>query len=202
MVQTTGTETGVNLLTAHGSKGLEFEYVFITGARNDLWEGKKKNNRGFKLPHNVLEQEAESETIEELRRLFFVAVTRAEKYLYISWPKMKNDGKLMEPSQFIEELREPLQIEPQPVRLTEEEKTVFASLRFGIIQKPVLQQAETDYINRLLEKFVMNVTALNNYLDCPLHFYYGSLVRVPMAKSEAAQFGTAVHEALSDLLIT
>lgn len=200
LVQTTGTETGVNLLTAHGSKGLEFEYVFITGARNDLWEGKKKNNRGFKLPHNVLEQEAESETIEELRRLFFVAVTRAEKYLYISWPKMKNDGKLMEPSQFIEELREPLQIEPQPVRLTEEEKTVFASLRFGIIQKPVLQQAETDYINRLLEKFVMNVTALNNYLDCPLHFYYGSLVRVPMAKSEAAQFGTAVHEALSDFI--
>jgi DNA helicase II / ATP-dependent DNA helicase PcrA len=200
LVQTTGTETGVNLLTAHGSKGLEFEHVFITGARNDVWEGKRKNNRGFKLPHNVLEQEAESETTEELRRLFFVAVTRAEKYLYISYPKMKNDGKLLEPSQFIEELREPLQAEPQTVRLTDDEKTLFASLRFGIIQKPVLQQAETDYINRLLDKFVMNVTALNNFLDCPLHFYYGSLVRVPMAKSEAAQFGTAVHEALSDFI--
>ena len=41
---------------------------------------------------------------------------------------------------------------------------------------------------------------LNNYLDCPLKFYYSSLVSVPSAKSEAAQFGTAVHEALSDFL--
>ncbi|MEO8403829.1 MAG: ATP-dependent DNA helicase [Chitinophagaceae bacterium] len=200
LVQTTGTETGVNLLTAHGSKGLEYEYVFIVGARNDTWEGKRKTNRGFRIPHNVLEQENEAETTEELRRLFFVAITRAEKYLYISYPRMKNDGKLLEPSQFVEEIREPLGIEPTIIRLLDNEKLQFGSLRFGIIQKPVLEQVEKDYINRLLEKFVMNVTALNNYLDCPLKFYYSTLVRVPMAKSEAAQFGTAVHEALSDFL--
>ena len=55
-------------------------------------------------------------------------------------------------------------------------------------------------MERLLSNFVMNVTALNNYLDCPLRFYYNTLVRVPSAKSEAAAFGTAVHEALSDFL--
>jgi DNA helicase II / ATP-dependent DNA helicase PcrA len=200
LVQTTGTDTGVNLLTCHGSKGLEYEYVFLLGARNDVWEGKRKTNRGFKLPHNVFEQETEAETTEELRRLFFVAVTRAEKYLFISYPQMKNDGKLLEPSQFTEELRQPLKLEPEVIRLSEDEKILYASLRFGIIQKPVLEQVEKDYINRLLEKFVMNVTALNNYLDCPLRFYYNSLIRVPSAKSEAAQFGTAVHEALSDFL--
>jgi len=200
LIQTTGTETGVNLLTCHGSKGLEFEYVFIVGARSDIWETKRKPSRGFKLPHNILEQDTESETAEELRRLFFVAVTRAETHLYISYPQMKNDGKLLEPSQFVEEIRLPLDLKPEIIRLTEEEKTNFASLRFGIVQKPVLEQVEKDYINRLLEKFIMNVTALNNYLDCPLKFYYGSLVRVPSAKNEAAQFGTAVHEALSDFL--
>ncbi|MEO7393608.1 MAG: 3'-5' exonuclease, partial [Chitinophagaceae bacterium] len=200
LVQTTGTETGVNLLTAHGSKGLEYEYVFLMGARNDIWEGKRKVNRGFRVPHNVLEQESEAETTEELRRLFFVAVTRAEKYLFISYPQMKNDGKLLEPSQFVEEVRQPLNLTPQLIRLSEEDKLLFSSLRFGIVQKPVLEQGEKDFINRLLEKFVMNVTALNNYLDCPLKFYYSSLIRVPSAKSEAAQFGTAVHEALSDFL--
>jgi DNA helicase II / ATP-dependent DNA helicase PcrA len=200
LIQTTGTETGVNLLTAHGSKGLEYEYVFLIGARNDVWEGKRKINRGFRLPHTVLEQENEAETTEELRRLFFVAITRAEKYLFISYPQMKNDGKPLEPSQFTEEIRQPLNINPEIIRLSEDEKLLFASLRFGIIQKPVLEQAEKDFINRLLEKFVMNVTALNNYLDCPLKFYYNSLIRVPSAKSEAAQFGTAVHEALSDFL--
>lgn len=200
LIQTTGTETGVNLLTAHGSKGLEYEYVFLLAARNDVWEGKRKTNRGFRLPHNVLEQESEAETTEELRRLFFVAITRAEKYLYISYPQMKNDGKLLEPSQFVEETRQPLQLEPKKIRLSEEDRTLFASLRFGLIQKPELEKAEKEYIDRLLEKFVMNVTALNNYLDCPIRFYYSSLVRVPMAKSEAAEFGTAVHAALNDFI--
>jgi len=200
LVQTTGTETGVNLLTAHGSKGLEYEYVFLLGARNDVWEGKRKVSRGFRLPHNVLEQENEAETTEELRRLFFVAVTRAEKYLFISYPQMKNDGKLLEPSRFTEELRQPLDIIPEKIKISEEQKLVYASLRFGIVQKPVLQQAEKDFISKLLEKFVMNVTALNNYLDCPLRFYYNNLIRVPSGKSEAAQFGTAVHEALSDFI--
>lgn len=200
LIQTTGIETGVNLLTAHGSKGLEYNYVFLVNARNDVWEGKRKINRGFKVPHIILEQESDSETTEELRRLFFVAVTRAEQHLYISYPQMKNDGKLLEPSQFVEELKEPLEIKEKKILLTDDEKTEFAALRFGIIQKPILELAEKDYINRLLEKFVMNVTALNNYLDCPLRFYYSSLVRVPMAKSEAAQFGTAVHETLNDFL--
>lgn len=200
LIQTTGTESGVNLLTAHGSKGLEFEYVFLIGARNDVWEGKRKVHRGFKMPHTVLEQESEAETTEELRRLFFVAITRAEKYLYISYPKMKNDGKLLEQSQFVEEVKQTLQLVPEQVKLSEEDKTRFAALRFGIIQKPELEKAEAAFINRLLEKFVMNVTALNNYLDCPLRFYYNSLVRVPMAKGEAAEFGTAVHAALSDFI--
>lgn len=200
LVQTTGSETGVNLLTCHGSKGLEFEHVFILGARNDSWEGKRNPTRGFRLPPTVFEQESAAEVLEELRRLFYVAVTRAEKHLYISYPKMKNDGTLLEPSQFVEEIRDPMELEPETVFLDGETRTGFAALRFGIVQKPVLQQAEKEYTARLLENFVMNVTALNNYLDCPLRFYYQNLVRIPAAKSEAAAFGTAVHAALSDFI--
>lgn len=45
----------------------------------------------------------------------------------------------------------------------------------------------------------MNVTALNNYLDCPLRFYYNNLIKVPSAKSEAIEFGSAVHYSLEQL---
>ena len=200
LVQTTGTDTGVNLLTCHGSKGLEYEYVFMINCRNDVWEGKRKMNRGFRLPFNVFEQESEAEVVEELRRLFFVAVTRAEKHLYISYPQMKNDGKLMEPSQFIEELRQPMGIEPIPVPLSTEQQFDYAALRFGIVQKPVLEKSEADYITTLVSKFTLNVTALNNYLECPLKFYYTNLIKVPSAVNEAAQFGTAVHAAMSDFI--
>jgi DNA helicase-2/ATP-dependent DNA helicase PcrA len=45
----------------------------------------------------------------------------------------------------------------------------------------------------------MNVTALNNYLKCPLQFYFNNLVRVPSGKSESTEFGSAVHFALQKL---
>jgi DNA helicase-2/ATP-dependent DNA helicase PcrA len=51
----------------------------------------------------------------------------------------------------------------------------------------------------MLDKFVMNVTALNNYLKCPLEFYYRNLVRIPSPKNEATEFGSAVHFALQKL---
>ncbi|MBS1921299.1 MAG: ATP-dependent helicase [Bacteroidetes bacterium] len=200
LIQTTGNETGVNLLTSHGSKGLEFEYVFLIGARSDVWEGKKSPNKGFRLPPNVFELETSSEILEELRRLFFVSITRAEKYLYISYPKMTSKGKELIGSQFVEEIRDPMNLQTENLVLTETEKFEFTNLRFGIVQKPVLQEAEKEYIDRLLKSFVMNVTALNNYLDCPLRFYYNNLIRIPSAKSEAAEFGSAVHSALNDFL--
>ena len=45
----------------------------------------------------------------------------------------------------------------------------------------------------------MNVTSLNNYLDCPLAFYYKNLIRIPSGKSENLEFGSAVHFALQKL---
>lgn len=64
---------------------------------------------------------------------------------------------------------------------------------------PEIQAAEEDLIGRRLEKFVMNVSALNNYLKCPLEFYYRNLVRVPSPRNEAMEFGSAVHHALQRL---
>ncbi|HMJ46348.1 MAG TPA: PD-(D/E)XK nuclease family protein, partial [Ferruginibacter sp.] len=72
---------------------------------------------------------------------------------------------------------------------------VYDILKFTPLS-PEIEKAEEDFINPLLEKFVMNVTALNNYLRCPIEFYYKSLVRIPTGKSEATEFGSAVHYAL------
>ena len=55
------------------------------------------------------------------------------------------------------------------------------------------------FIGALLDKFTMNVTALNNYLDCPLGFYFKNLIRIPSPKNEATEFGSAVHYALEQL---
>ncbi|MFT3682139.1 MAG: PD-(D/E)XK nuclease family protein [Ferruginibacter sp.] len=66
-------------------------------------------------------------------------------------------------------------------------------------QAPEIERAEDDFIDGLLAKFVMNVTALSNYLKCPLQFYYQSLIRIPSGRNEATEFGSAVHHALEKL---
>ena len=198
MMQVSGSANGVNLLTAHGSKGLEFEYVFIAGVNASFWEKKRKPSGGYRLPDTLFSSLPNANEDEELRRLFYVAITRAEKYLAISYAKYKSDGKELEPSIFIAEIQEQHNLPVETVTMTSSQMIKFELLQFNE-QAPEIEKAEEDFITGLLDKFVMNVTALNNYLNCPLGFYYKNLIRIPSGKSEATEFGSAVHYALEKL---
>ncbi len=202
MVQVAGNEKGVNLLTAHGSKGLEFEYVFFTGVNASSWEKKRKPGGGYKFPDTMFSSSPSfgggQGEVEELRRLFYVALTRAEQHLYISYAKFKNDGKEMEPSMFIAEILEQHSIAIEKINLSAEAMAAFELLQYNA-QAPEIEKAEEDFITPILDKFVMNVTALSNYLKCPLQFYYQNLIRIPSGKSEATEFGSAIHYALEKL---
>lgn len=199
LVQVSGSDKGVNLLTAHGSKGLEFEYVFLAGCNASSWEKKRKPGGGYTLPDTVFGSQPKLSDEEELRRLFYVALTRAEKQLTISYSRYKSDGKALEPSMFIAEIQEEQHLPVLSVVVGREQISEFSALAFEDNLKPELEKIEAEFINRILEKFVMNVTALNNYLKCPLQFYFNNLVRVPSGKSESTEFGSAVHYALQRL---
>ncbi|HKP32459.1 MAG TPA: PD-(D/E)XK nuclease family protein, partial [Chitinophagaceae bacterium] len=198
LVQVSGTDKGVNLLTVHGSKGLEFEYVFFAGCNAACWEKKRKPGGGYALPDTIFNSLPKHIEEEELRRLFYVAITRAEQHLTISYPRSKNDGKEVEPSMFISEIRTASDTPVERVFLPEAWLTEFQTLHFTE-SKPEIEKIEEDFVSRLLEKFVMNVTALNNYLCCPLEFYFVNLIRIPRPKNESTEFGSAVHHALEQL---
>jgi len=199
LVLVSGSEKGINLLTAHGSKGLEYAYVFVVGANANSWERKRKPGGGFSFPDNMFESEPKELVIEELRRLFYVALTRAERYLFVSYSRYDNKGKDLEPSMFIAEIQQQHALPVQQVFVDEENIAFFSALAFEEELQPELAKIEADFIDRILEKFVMNVTALNNYLQCPLNFYFNNLIRVPSGKSEATEFGSSVHFALQRL---
>ncbi len=88
-----GDENRVALMTVHLAKGLEFPYVYIVGMEEDLFPSAMSMNTRSEL--------------EEERRLFYVAITRAEKQAYLTYTQSRYRwGKLIdaEPSRFIEEI--------------------------------------------------------------------------------------------------
>jgi DNA helicase-2/ATP-dependent DNA helicase PcrA len=199
LAQISGSEQGVNLLTAHGSKGLEFEQVFFAGANAAFWEKKRKPGGGFSFPDTMFSSTPKGVDEEELRRLFYVALTRAEQHLTISFSRYKNDGKEIEPSMFIAEIQQEGALPIEKISIDKETVAEFSALQFEIPKAPEIDKIEADFIDRALEKFSMNVTALNNYLDCPLSFYFKNLIRIPSPKNENTEFGSAVHTALEQL---
>jgi DNA helicase-2/ATP-dependent DNA helicase PcrA len=202
LIQISGNEKGVNLLTAHGSKGLEFKYVFFAGCNSGSWEKKRKPNNGYRLPDTIFETttaDVKTTDAEELRRLFYVALTRAETNLQLSYAQFQDNGKELEPSKFVVEIAEEHELSTDVISLPTTVTTEFEILLLSKSLMPEIAKAETDFIDTLLDKFTMNVTALNNYLNCPLQFYYNNLIRVPSGKNESTEFGSAVHHALEQL---
>ncbi len=89
-------ESAVKLMTVHASKGLEFTYVFVTGLEHDLF------------PHRRMGEKAVSkEDEEEERRLFYVAVTRAKKKLFLSHAAVRTifgERRMNTPSEFLSDI--------------------------------------------------------------------------------------------------
>jgi DNA helicase-2/ATP-dependent DNA helicase PcrA len=193
-----GNELGVNLLTAHSAKGLEFQYVFIVNAIAAAWERKDAKSDGYTIPDTILmsNQSSKESLIEEKRRLFFVAMTRAEEHLHISWSKTDSKLKVSEPSMFIAEIIEKTNWHQQKITLSENDVIDYLQIHLLKDKQPVLPDLEFDFVNKIVDRFEMNVTALNNYLNCPLRFYYNNILRIPSGRSEASTFGSAVHHAL------
>lgn len=192
-------ENGVNFMTAHGSKGLEFDYVYIISVNKKIWDVKKGSNREYSFPDNIFTSIVEGSELEESRRLFYVALTRAKHSLNISYCAKDASGKDLESSQFIAEIKQSDDYEFENVKLNEDLLFKFQSIPFLEQPKPVIELLDKNYIDILLEGYTLSVTHLSNYLDCPLKFYFQNLVRVPSGKSPSATFGQAVHWALNKL---
>lgn len=190
----------VQLMTAHGAKGLEFEYVFMIHATSRSWDKAGRFDK-IKLPPGLIKSlitDTKQELEEDNRRLFYVAMTRAKKDLRISFAKTRFDngkGKEDIPTLYLNEIpkdhTEEKSTEEYDKNLPEYLDTIFMST-----PAPDITTKETEYFRYLAEQVVLSPTALNNYLTCPRKFFYQNLIRLPQAKSPSAAMGTAIHKAL------
>ncbi len=125
----TGDDDRVALMTIHLAKGLEFPYVYIVGMEEDLFPSAMSMNTRSEL--------------EEERRLFYVALTRAEKQAYLTYAQTRYRwGKLIdaEPSRFIEEIDEKYIENLSPIENTYRYKSMIDADIFGEVDKSKLRQ--------------------------------------------------------------
>jgi DNA helicase-2/ATP-dependent DNA helicase PcrA len=195
-----GADQGVRVMTLHGSKGLEFEYVWIAHVDDRNLGGKRAS--AFTLPELVKAHMDEKDE-ETLKRQLYVALTRAKQYCTLSYARHGYTGGDQQLSRVIADM-------PQDMF---ERRTLADSESF------ILENNASAYItsNRVPERGMLldelatlvadeyrrndvSVTALNQFFECPWKWYFRSLLRLPEPLSISLHFGSVVHGTIEKIL--
>lgn len=198
--------SNIEILTAHGSKWLEYDYVFIPEVYEWNWNKKALPDK-LKLPiwiiwnglqYSDLDEkefrELEKEiSIEEERRLFFVAITRAKKSLIFTFPWSK-ENKVLIKSSFIEET----EAEFEKVDLEINETKLKEILISSMLDTKLINtnEDEINFIAKFLETYKLSPTDLNKFLEDPKKFLNEVIFKYPFLSNENLVFWSAYHKVL------
>lgn len=188
----------VHLMTSHKSKGLEFDTIFIINSMDSRW-GERVRSRSslINYPEN-LRIRPNSNSYNERLRLYFVAMTRAKRQLFISYSATDTSGKDTLPAGFLSGTA----IDEQVIA-SEHSIDALTTLNRLDWQDYVTNQPTASMKSLLeptLESYKLSATHLNNFIDLthggPSMFLMNNLLRFPAAKSASASYGTAIHTTL------
>ncbi len=192
---------GVQLLTAHQSKGLEFHTVILSSFRDGHWD-KRRNPSSLSLPEDLLfgweTEQKKFEKHQDERRVAYVAMTRAKRELIFICPRefaVGERARAVSPSAFFAEAG------PLPERDVALKSPETSSL---LLLKPEENSdAElTAYLHERLKNFALSPTSLSRFLEDPLAFRRVDLLGQPEELTESSVrsfgYGSAVHWALKE----
>lgn len=181
-------ENSVQLLTSHGAKGLEFEYVFIVSVNDAIWAGRPKGSK-LSFPINMPLASA-GDTEDDFIRLFYVALTRAKHTLYLTHHKS--------PLRFLQSSSLPDTNTETPERASPE----LLAEGLQVYHAPPFAEDERALLQKVVEGYLLSPTHLNNFLNIvdggPMMFLEQNLLRFPQAKTTSSVYGTAIHKAIED----
>lgn len=181
----------VNLMTAHGSKGLEFDHVFMAkcndGQRGVKWPGGQNTRGSFSYPPSLSAKASNEKELKEQedRRLFYVAMTRAKKELHLSYSA---ENPL---THFMDELEGHYQLIQAHQEARELSKAVVR-----------LPQLSNKVVADIASDFSLSVSVLNSFLNCDLSFYFNKVLKFPAETNEAMTFGSMVHSIFEAIYVS
>jgi DNA helicase-2/ATP-dependent DNA helicase PcrA len=190
----------VRVMTIHSSKGLEFKYVFLANLVSRKFPSDQKRNP-IEIPESLIKEVLPEGDfhIQEERRLFYVALTRTKKGLFLTWAADYGGKDLKKPSRFLIESG-----------LIDEEvlnKQKFTRSSGFCIKRSIglkLESNETNGSGRDLRVFLpdhFSYSQLESFRKCPLEYKFRSIFRIPMRGKSVFSFGKSIHQTLHRFIL-
>ncbi len=174
----------IKVMTIHSAKGLEFKYVFVINMVDQRFPTREKSD-AIEIPTALIKDilpEGDFHLQEE-RRLFYVAITRAKTNLYLTWAKDYGGTREKKPSVFLAE-----------TGLVPSEKISKATGKV-VFGKPMRQSLEV-----YVPPTQFSYSQLNDFETCPLKYKYQHYLKLPVEGSCHLSFGQTIHKVFEDYL--
>jgi len=204
--------SGVNLITAYGAKGLEFDQVYIIHSTEDVWsESARGRGDTLRLTANFASHKDNS---DDKTRLFYVAQTRAKNRLVHTLHKFDEKGKQKVLLRYLQPLTTSSDINVELTDLADKQlsaeesaeayqQKLFPSSPLSVEDSDSTEserKVRAEILAPFLEKYKLSATHLSTWLDEEYGgkeaFITKHLLRFPQALTESSVHGSAVHKAL------
>lgn len=198
----------VNILTIHSSKGLEFPVVFVTNLVTQRFPSRDRREQ-IPVPENIIREELPTgdENLQEERRLFYVAITRAKDKLFLTASKFYNEGKRERKiSPFVIETLGEKEVENiVKKQITEAPGQQLSLLEIFNANIQDQKQSNNETMKQpgnesIYRPTYISYSQLQTFQTCPLHYKLRYIMNVPTAPSAALSYGISVHSTLRDFL--
>ncbi len=194
-------EETVHFMSAHKAKGLEFEAVFVINCQENVWaDSGHKYTLAF--PGNLSIAPA-GDNLDDQLRLFYVALTRAKRMLYLTSYRIDSRGKESARLGFLtpgNDTPESFKAEFIPVEKIGESSEKLLAAQWNARHAKPFAPDEKALLKPLLEQYQLSVTHLQNFLNIidagPLTFLEKNLLMFPEPKTVSGAFGSAVHSTI------
>jgi ATP-dependent exoDNAse (exonuclease V) beta subunit len=177
----------VRIMTIHSSKGLEFSCVFVVNMVEARFPSRDRKEQ-IEIPQKLVREilpEGDVHLMEE-RRLFYVAATRAKRFIYLTWADDYGGVQSKKPSRFLVETG----LEELPGKAAPAGKVFFEKAQ------PVLLKTKTEF----KAPEIFSFSQISCFLHCPLEYKYKYIYRLPLPGEAQLSFGVTIHKTLEKYL--
>lgn len=173
----------VRVMTVHQSKGMQWPVVFVPALIRNRFPSKKQGGRGVwhLIPRAGIHGSARYDGgVEDERRLFYVAMTRSQKFLFMTWAPVHGNQLYQKESEFLDRVRES--------RWVKRRRQDYSMRR----RLPAVPRAGVANV-------VLTFSDIKYFFECPYQFKLRILYGFNAPIHEALGYGKSLHDALADV---